>query len=122
MSKILRGYVKGVVTKGDENKPWYIVGIESVSKDRDGFETTDLVKFMVVGNQAKEGLQNVYRDLQGSEVYAPYKDEINEYNGFHSIRYSLAGIPLRLAEQRPVQEARSAPAAAAAPAAQAKAS
>lgn len=120
MSKILRGFVKGVIEKGDEKKPWYVVGIESVGVDRDGFETSMLVKFMVAGNQAKEGLQNVYRSHIGAEVFAPYRDEINEYNGSHSIRYSLTGIPLRLAEQRPVQEARPAPAAA--PSGQQKAS
>lgn len=121
MSKILRGFVKGVITKGTEAKPWYLVGIESISKDRDGFESAELVKFMIAGNQAKDGLHNAYRALEGTEVFAPFTDEIDEYNGTSRIRYSLTGIPLRLAEQRPVQEARPAPAAAAAPAAQAKA-
>lgn len=104
MPKILRGFVKGVIEKGDEKKPWYVVGIESLSTDRDGFETSELIKFMVAGNQAKDGLQNVYRQLKGAEVFAPYRDEIDEYNGTHRIRYSLTGVPLRLADQVPQQD------------------
>ncbi len=96
--KLLRGFVKGVVTKGTEAKPWAFVGIEEVSQDRDGFDQTHLVKFMVAGNQFKEGLQNAYRSLIGSEVFAPYSDDIDEYNGKYRIRYSLQGIPLRLQE------------------------
>ena len=96
--KILRGFVKGVVTKGTEQKPWALVGIEAISQDRDGFDQTHLVKFMVAGNQFKEGLQNAYLSLIGSEVFAPYSDEIDEYNGKSRIRYSLQGIPLRLQE------------------------
>lgn len=101
MAKILRGFVKGVITKGTEAKPWYLVGIESISKDRDGFETSELVKFMIAGNQVKDGLQNAYRALEGTEVFAPFTDEIDEYNGTSRIRYSLTGIPLRLADQVP---------------------
>ena len=96
--KILRGFVKGVVTKGTEAKPWALVGIEAVSQDRDGFDQTHLVKFMVAGNQFKEGLHNAYRSFIGSEVFAPYSDEIDDYNGKSRIRYSLQGIPLRLQE------------------------
>lgn len=101
--KILRGFVKGVVTKGTEQKPWALVGIEAISQDRDGFDQTHLVKFMVAGQQFKDGLQNAYRTLIGSEVFAPFSDEIDEYNGKSRIRYSLQGIPLRLVEQRPEQ-------------------
>lgn len=104
MAKILQGFVKGVVEKGEENKRWYLVGIESVDVDRDGFETSELVKFMIAGNQAKAGLQNAYRQLQGAEVFAPYRDEIDEYNGNSRIRYSLTGVPLRLTHQVPQQD------------------
>lgn len=96
--KILRGFVKGVVNRGTEEKPWCYVGIETVSQDRDGFDQTDLVKFMVAGNQFKEGLQNAYRNLIGTEVFAPYSDEIDYFNNKARIRYSLQGIPLRLQE------------------------
>lgn len=96
--KILRGFVKGVVTKGTEQKPWALVGIEAISQDRDGFDQTQLVKFMVAGKQFQEGLQNAYRNLIGSEVFAPFSDEIDEYQGKSRIRYSLQGIPLRLQE------------------------
>lgn len=109
--KILHGFVKGVVTKGTEQKPWSLVGIETVSKDRDGFEQTELVKFMVAGKQHQEGLQNAYRALEGTEVYAPYSDELDEFNGKSRIRYTLQGIPLRLQEvprERPAAVAPSA--------------
>jgi hypothetical protein len=102
--KILRGYVKDVINKGTEEKPWCYVGIEAVSKDRDGFDQTTLIKFMVAGAQFKEGLQNVYRAQIGAEVFAPYNDEIDYFNNKARIRYSLAGIPLRLqdvARERP---------------------
>ena len=78
--KILRGFVKDVINKGTEEKPWCYVGIEAISKDRDGFDQTELVKFMVAGNQFKEGLQNAYRVLIGTEVFAPYSDEIDYFN------------------------------------------
>lgn len=96
--KILRGFVKGVVNRGTEEKPWCYVGIETVSQDRDGFDQTELVKFMVAGNQFKDGLQNAYRNLIGTEVFAPYSDEIDYFNNKARIRYSLQGIPLRLQE------------------------
>ncbi|MFI8610704.1 hypothetical protein ACIGFL_20680 [Pseudomonas sp. NPDC077649] len=118
--KILRGFVKGVVTKGSEQKPWALVGIESISQDRDGFDQVHLHKFMVAGQQFKDGLHNAYRALEGSEVYAPFSDEIDEYNGKSRIRYSLAGIPLRLQEvarERPAAVAPSAPQQQAKPAA-----
>lgn len=94
--KILRGFVAGVAKKGTEEKPWAMVGINAVTQDRDGFEQTTLVKFMVAGQQYKEGLHNAYRQQIGTEVFAPYSDEIDEFNGKYRIRYSLQGIPLRL--------------------------
>jgi hypothetical protein len=94
--KILRGFVAGVAKKGTEEKPWAMVGINAVTTDRDGFEQTILVKFMVAGQQYKDGLHNVYRQHIGTEVFAPYSDEIDEFNGKYRIRYSLQGIPLRL--------------------------
>lgn len=109
--KILRGFVKDVINKGTEEKPWCYVGIEAVSKDRDGFDQTTLIKFMVAGAQFKEGLQNVYRSHIGAEVFAPYNDEIDYFNNKARIRYSLAGIPLRLQDvtrERPAAVAPSA--------------
>lgn len=94
--KILRGFVKGVVTKGTEEKPYSVVGIECVSQDRDGFDETRLVKFMVAGQQHKDGLQNAYRTQIGAEVFAPFNDEIDNFNGKARIRYQLQGAPLRL--------------------------
>lgn len=96
--KILRGFVKGIVNKGTEQKPWALVGIEAVSQDRDGFDQTHLVKFMVAGQQFKDGLQNAYRAQIGTEVFAPFNDEIDEYQGKSRIRYTLQGAPLRLQE------------------------
>lgn len=96
--KILRGFVAGVIKKGTDEKPWASIGINAISKDRDGFEETHLVKFMVAGQQYKDGLQNAYRQLIGTEVFVPYRDEIDEFNGKFRIRYSLQGIPLRLSE------------------------
>lgn len=96
--KILRGFVKDVINKGTEEKPYCVVGIESISKDRDGFDQSDLVKFMIAGQQFKDGLQNVYRQHKGAEVFAPFSDEIDYFNNKARIRYSLQGIPLRLQE------------------------
>lgn len=97
--KILRGFVAGVVKKGTDEKPWANVGINAVFTDRDGFEQTILVKFMVAGQQYKDGLQNAYRQQIGAEVFAPYTDEIDTFNGKSRIRYQLAGVPLRLVEE-----------------------
>ena len=109
--KILRGFVKDVINKGTDEKPWCYVGIEAISKDRDGFDQTTLVKFMVAGNQFKEGLQNAYRVLIGTEVFAPYSDEIDYFNNKARIRYSLAGIPLCLQDVTRERPAAVAPAA-----------
>jgi hypothetical protein len=104
--KILRGFVQGVVPMGSPEKPWALVGINSISKNRNGFDETDLIEFMVAGKQYKDGLHNAYRQLEGTEVFAPYSDEIDTYNGKSRIRYGLLGVPVRLQEARPVQEAR----------------
>lgn len=109
--KILRGFVKGVVNKGTEQKPWALVGIECVSADRDGFEQTEIVKFMVAGQQYKDGLHNAYRQQIGAEVFAPYRDEADNYNGRLSVKYSLQGVPLRLVDAPPAEQQRPAPAA-----------
>lgn len=94
--KILRGFVAGVVQKGTQEKPWASVGINCITKDFDGFESTNVVKFMVAGQQYKDGLHNAYRQLIGSEVFVEYRDELDEFNGKYRIRYSLQGVPLRL--------------------------
>lgn len=103
--KILRGFVKDVITKGTEEKPYAVVGIESISQDRDGFDQSFLVKFMIAGQQYKDGLQNAYRQHKGAEVFAPFNDEIDYFNNKARIRYNLTGIPVRLQEvqrERPV--------------------
>jgi len=112
--KILRGFVLGVVQKGTSEKPWAMVGLNEISLNRNGFEETNLVEFMVAGKQYQEGLHNAYRAQIGSEVFAPYRDELDEYQGKSRIRYSLQGAPVRLMDQPAVT---SAPAASAAPAA-----
>lgn len=104
--KILQGFVQGVIEKQGNNGTYAVVAINDVSKNRDGFEETNLVTFNVAGQQFKAGLHNAYRTHAGAEVFAPYTDEINVFNGKTSIRYSLQGAPLRIAEQRPVQESR----------------
>lgn len=108
--KIVRGFVAGVVKKGSEEKPYAVVGINCVSKDRDGFEETKVMKFMVAGQQYKDGLQNAYRQQIGAEVFAPYADEIDEFNGKYRIRYSFQGSPLRLMDCPPVDQPRPTPA------------
>lgn len=112
--KILRGFVLGVVEKQGKNSKYAVVAINSVSKSRNGFDETTLHEFMVAGNDFTQGLHNAYRQQQGAEVFAPYTDEIDTYNGVGRIRYSLNGTPVRLMDQ---PAATSALAASAAPAA-----
>lgn len=109
--KILKGFVVGVVQKGSQEKPWAMVGINTISQNRNGFDETNLVEFMVAGQQYKDGLHNAYRTQVGAEVYAPYNDEIDTYNNKSRIRYSLQGVPLRLVEAPAVDQQRPAPAA-----------
>lgn len=111
--KILQGVVQGVIEKGEGEKKYAVVAINDVTKNRNGFDETETVEFMVNGEDFKKGLHNAYRQHAGAEVYAPFSDELNVFNGRTSIRRRLQGIPLRLQEARPVQ---SAPAAQAAPA------
>jgi hypothetical protein len=113
--KFLQGFVLGVVQKGTQEKPWALVGINEISPNRNGFDETNLVEFMVAGQQYKDGLHNAYRTQIGAEVYAPYSDEIDTYNNKSRIRYSLQGAPLRLQEVMPVLEPRPAPTAAPTP-------
>ncbi|MCQ4289546.1 hypothetical protein NA647_19240 [Pseudomonas stutzeri] len=103
--KILQGFVQGVIEKGQDGKKYAVVAINDVSKNRNGFDQTELVEFMVAGQQFKDGLQNAYRQHTGAEVYAPYSDELDSFNGKSRIRYQLQGVPLRLQEARPVQSA-----------------
>ncbi|ASA15928.1 hypothetical protein [Pseudomonas aeruginosa] len=89
--KILKGYVLGVVDKGEGDKRWAIVGIKATDKDRDGFDVDTTYKLRVFGDAVKNGLHNAYRNLAGVEVYAPYNDEFDEK--YKRISYSLAGAP-----------------------------
>lgn len=110
--KILKGYVLGVVDKGEGDKRWAIVGIKATDKDRDGFDVDTTYKLRVFGDAVKNGLHNAYRNLAGVEVYAPYNDEFDEK--YKRISYSLAGVPLALME-KPLGTALPKPAAPAQP-------
>lgn len=102
--QILRGFVKGVISKGEGDKAYAVVGIEGISEDRDGFEVSKLYKFNVRGQAFKDGLHNAYRSLKGSEVFAPYSDEIDTfYKDNPRIRYNLLGVPVRLQDAPAVQ-------------------
>jgi hypothetical protein len=114
--KILRGFVQGVIEKQGKNSKYAVVAINSVSKSRNGFDETTLHEFMVAGSDYTNGLHNAYRQNQGSEVFAPYTDEIDNFNGSARIRYSLNGSPVRLLDA-PAEQQRPA-ATAAAPARQ----
>ncbi|HEJ1227528.1 TPA: hypothetical protein SLU51_004856 [Pseudomonas aeruginosa] len=114
--KILKGYVLGVVDKGEGDKRWAIVGIKATDKDRDGFDVDTTYKLRVFGDAVKNGLHNAYRSLAGVEVYAPYNDEFDEK--YKRISYSLAGAPLALME-KPLGTAQPKPAAPAQPVRQA---
>lgn len=111
--KILRGFVLGVVQKGTPEKPWAMVGVNEISQNRNGFDETNLVEFMVAGQQYKDGLHNAYRQLIGAEVFAPYRDELDSFNDKHRIRYSLLGVPVRLVDAPEKSSVAPAPAAAA---------
>ncbi|MND51963.1 hypothetical protein D3C80_429680 [compost metagenome] len=107
MSRIARGFVQDVIQKGEGDKAFAIVGITVTSKNRNGFEVSELLEFNIRGEQYKGGLHNAYRAQKGVEVFAPYQDEIDTfYKDNPRIRYSLLGIPLRLTEARPEQEQR----------------
>lgn len=103
--KILKGFVQGVVEKGTTEKPWALVAIDDICTNFNGFNETKVVEFMVAGKDFKNGIHNAYRAQIGAEVFAPYSDEIDSYNGKSRIRYSLTGAPIRLqeapAQQRP---------------------
>ncbi len=103
--KFLQGVVQGVIEKGEGDKKYALVGINDVAKNRNGFDETELVEFMVNGDDFKKGLHNAYRQYAGVEVFAPFSDELNVFNGRTSIRRRLQGIPVRLQEARPVQSA-----------------
>lgn len=99
---IIQGICKGVVDKGEADKRWAIVGIESTSVDRDGFEQTELVKVRVFGDQIKEGYHNAYRQLQGVDVYMPVNVTFDVK--YSNLSYSLVGLPVRLQKIPPAQQ------------------
>jgi hypothetical protein len=100
---LIKGHVIGVVDKGEADKRWAIVALQTTSRDRDGFEITQTIKARVFGDAIKEGLHNAYRSLAGVEVFAPVTVGVNDR--YASVDYLLAGVPLRLQEARPVQTA-----------------
>ncbi|MNR25962.1 hypothetical protein D3C85_1431440 [compost metagenome] len=101
--RLLRGFVQGVIEKQGKNSKYAVVGINSVSKSRNGFDETTLFEFMVAGNDFTQGLHNAYRQHEGAEVFAPFSDEIDTYNGNSRIRYNLVGAPIRL-QEAPAQQ------------------
>lgn len=104
--KIAKGVVQDVLDRGEGDKAFSIIGIGVTTKNRNGFDQTAVMEFQIRGEQHKAGLQNVYRQHKGAEVYAPYTDEIDTYYKDNPrIRYNLQGIPLRLQEATPVREA-----------------
>jgi hypothetical protein len=104
--KIAFGHIQDVLDRGEGDKAYSIIGLGVTNKNRNGFDVTTVMEFQIRGEDYKKGLQNVYRQLKGTEVYAPYSDEIDTYYKDNPrIRYNLQGPPLRLAEQRPVQSA-----------------
>ena len=101
---IIKGTVVGVADKGEGDKQWAIVALQSSSKDRDGFDIIKTIKIRVFGDMLKGGIHNAYRQQVGVEVYAPVNAEPNQK--YNTVDYMLAGIPLRVQEARPVQESR----------------
>lgn len=99
MALIIQGTVIGVADKGEGEKRWAIVAIQTTSKDRDGFDIVKTEKCRVFGDAVRNGLHNAYRQLVGTEVFAPVNPEVNDR--YKSIDYLLAGMPLRLQESRP---------------------
>jgi hypothetical protein len=98
--KIAKGYIQGVLERGEGEKAYSIIGLGVTVKNRNGFDVTTVMEFQVRGEDRKKGLHNAYRSLQGTEVYVPYSDEIDTYYKDNPrIRYNLQGPPLRLVEQ-----------------------
>jgi len=93
---IIRGTVVGVVDKGEDDKRWAIIGIQTASKDRDGLDVVQTVKIRVFGDAIKGGLHNAYRNQVGVEVFAPVTIGVNDR--YNTVEYLLSGIPLRLSE------------------------
>lgn len=91
---IVKGTVVGVVDKGEDDKRWAIIGLQTSSKDRDGLDVVNTVKVRVFGDAIKGGLHNAYRQQVGAEVYAPVTIGVNDR--YNTVEYLLAGIPLRI--------------------------
>lgn len=105
--KIAKGFIQGVIERGEGDKAYSIIGLGVTTKNRNGFEVTTVMEFQVRGEDRKIGLQNAYRALIGTEAFVPYSDEIDTYYKDNPrIRYSLQGPPVQLierSEQRPSQ-------------------
>lgn len=100
--KIAKGFIQDVLDRGEGDKAYSIIGLGVTTKNRNGFEVTEVMEFQVRGQDRVRGLQNAYRSLKGTEVYVPYNDEIDTfYKDNPRIRYSLQGPPVRLVEQGP---------------------
>ncbi|MFY1662837.1 hypothetical protein [Pseudomonas sp. Pseu.R1] len=98
--KIAKGFIQDVLNRGEGDKAYSIIGLGVTSKNRNGFDVTNVMEFQVRGEDYKRGLQNVYRQLIGTEVYAPFTDEIDTYYKDNPrIRYNLQGPPVQLVER-----------------------
>ena len=93
---VIKGTVIGVADKGEGDKRWAIIAIQSTAKDRDGFDITTTEKIRVFGENIKTGIQNAYRSHIGVEVYAPVVAEVNDR--YKKVDYSIAGLPLKVQE------------------------
>lgn len=102
MSVLIHGKVLGVADKGEGDRKWAIIGIEVKTRDRDGFDQTELFKVRVFGDRIKEGQHNTYRTCTGTDVYMPVNVEYNKQ--YQRVEYSLAGLPVRLQQVQPKPE------------------
>lgn len=111
--RFIKGYVAGVVEKGQEGKRYAVVGIREMVKSRSGFDSETLTEIMVAGNDFKDGLHNSYRKVPPqTEIYVPVQSEAEVFNGNARVRDRITGVPVRLQEintsSQPVQPAKTA--------------
>lgn len=91
---IVRGKLLEVKDMGTSDKPWALIVVHVVSKDRDGYECVQPVKIRAFGEMIKQEYHNSYRTAVGAEVFVPVTAEVNER--YKEVSYQLAGLPVRL--------------------------
>lgn len=99
---LIQGVILDVVDKGDPNKPWAILALQTQSRDRDGIEIVETVKVRVFGDLIKQGVHNAYRQAKGQCVYAPVSAQCDRDG--KTVSYMLTGLPERL-QVIPVKQA-----------------